>query len=126
MELDHDEARYVLAYLMAGADGHVGPEEEAHIDDNMARRDVNIAADRLRDLRAFAAGAYPDTGRVMDALRHTLLEPADRLKALRFAAEIIAADEEVDPGELTGVLELADELDLDRNEVDQLLSQKNV
>lgn len=122
--LDRDEATYVLAYLMAGADGRVSTDEELAIDQKMAARDVNISAQRLRELHAFAAGAVDNTDHALSAISDVLGDEPERTRALLLATDIIWADSEIDPGEMTSILELADALDLSRGEISTMLDAR--
>jgi uncharacterized tellurite resistance protein B-like protein len=124
VNLSSDEATYVLALTMAGADGEISEDEEIEIEERVAHADLEIFMRRREDLRALARSAYDDTGPVLDAINDAFENDETRAKALALAADIIWSDQEIDPGELTGIMELADALDVDRDVVSALLAAR--
>lgn len=124
MELVRDDAVALLAYTMAAADGTIAPNEEAAIEHRLLEQGIRLPPARRDELRRLATGARHGTSAFLRPVCEAIPDKRQRLEAMRLAVDVVWADTSFQGTEMAQILEVADELDLDRAETSRLLGER--
>ena len=118
------EALVEAMYLAASADGEFSAEERAHfarsVESLTDKRIEGDAFDKLAD-RMHAALTAEGRPKRLAALKERLADPRERKVALALAVRVMAADGLIRTSERELILEVAEALEIDRDEAAQVV-----
>ncbi|HWZ89337.1 MAG TPA: tellurite resistance TerB family protein [Polyangiaceae bacterium] len=120
------EALVEVMFLAASADGDFSPVEREHFLKSVeSLTDGRIAAARLETLLGEANAALEQSGREarLASVKARLPEAATRRVALSLAIQVTAADGIIRTSERELILEMAEALEIDRDDAANLVSQ---
>lgn len=123
MELGRDDAVALLAYSMAAADGDIAAGEEAAIQERLLQRGIRFSPGRREALRQMASRAHHEVSTLLRPVCQALPEEHQRVDAMRLALDVVWADHAFEASEMAQVLELADELGIDRGQASRLIDE---
>jgi tellurite resistance protein len=113
-------------FLAAYADGELGEEERAHFTKSVeSLTDERIAGERLDKLVARIEKDLGEGGRDarLAAVKAKLSDPAARKVALSLAIQVVASDGIIRTSERELLLDLAEALEIDRDEAADLVKE---
>jgi tellurite resistance protein len=120
------EALVEIMFLAASADGEFSPVERSHFLRSVeSLTDGRLAVTRLMMLLADAKEALVRDGRRarLSEIKARLPEPNARKVALQLAVQVTAADGIIRTSERELILEIAEALEIDRDEAANLVSR---
>jgi tellurite resistance protein len=120
------EALVEIMFLAASADGEFSPVERSHFLRSVeSLTDGRLAVTRLMMLLADAKEALQRDGRAarLSEIKARLPEPNARTVALQLAVQVTAADGIIRTSERELILEIAEALEIDRDEAANLVSR---
>ena len=120
------EALVEIMFLAASADGEFSPVERAHFLKSVeSLTDGRLAVTRLMMLLADAKDALVRDGRLarLREIKARLPEPNARKVALQLAVQVTNADGIIRTSERELILEIAEALEIDRDEAANLVSR---
>jgi len=120
------EALIEMMVLAADSDGDLGDEERKHLCASIeSLTDMHASGDKLERLVSRLTADLKASGRPkrLASLKARLVDPAERKVALSLAIQVVASDGIIRTSERELLLEVAEALEIDRDEAADLVKK---